>query len=228
VLAVAKGDDLLFEARAPACLALCDRIGSRLRRASEASRRAAQLFEELGDVQGEANALATFAHVTMLLGRNDEAVEAAILGVRLCDTRAASPQAVLAHNCLGLAYTWSGDHDRADASLEAAVAVARRCVPEVSIYQPRLNQVWVEASRLLDERYQTGTMKSLARMAALADECAQLERAGKGLSVLPGLQAMARTISFASAALLGVWQGDVVAAQRAIDSAIRSRSGVMT
>ncbi|HMC15823.1 MAG TPA: GGDEF domain-containing protein, partial [Albitalea sp.] len=182
------------------------------------------------DVRGEADALTTFAHVTMLLGRNDEAVEAAILCVRLCDTKTPQPQTVLAHNCLGLAYSWSGDHDRADVSLEAAVQLARRCVPAVSIYQPRLNQVWVEASRLLDERYQTGTMKSLARMERLADECGQLERSGQGQSVLPGLQAMARTISFASAALLAAWQGRLDAARLAIESARHSRSGsgVMT
>jgi diguanylate cyclase (GGDEF)-like protein len=229
VLAGAKGTDLLHEARALSCLALCDRIGSRLRRASEASRRAAQIFEQLGDAQGEASALATLAHVCMLLGRNDEAVEAALLSVRLCDTGMPHPQAVLAHNCLGLTYSWSGDHDRADASLETAVQVAQRCVPAVSIYQPRLNQVFVEASRLLDERYQTGRIKSLTRMRALVEECWQLERSGLGLSVLPGLRSMARTISLASSALLTVWQGDFVAAKRAIEAAARSLSpDVMT
>ena len=228
VLLEAKGVDLHLEARALSCLAHCDRVGSRLRRAGEASRRAAQLFEQFGDVQGEANALTTLAHVCMLLGRNDEAVEAALLCVRLCDLQVPQPQTVLAHNCLGLAYSWSGDHDRADASLELAVQVARRCVPAVSIYQPRLNQVWVEASRLLDERYQTGGMKSLKRLEALATECRELERAGEGLAVLPGLQAMARTISFASVALVATWLGDFVGARLAIESANRSLSGVMT
>jgi len=228
VLKEAKGVDLHLEARALSCLAHCDRVGSRLRRAGEASRRAAQLFEQFGDVQGEANALTTLAHVCMLLGRNDEAVEAALLCVRLCDLQVPQPQAVLAHNCLGLAYSWSGDHDRADASLELAVQVARRCVPAVSIYQPRLNQMWVEASRLLDERYQTGGMKSLARLEALAAECQQLERSGQGLSVMPGLQAMARTISFASMALVVTWRGDFAGARLAIESATRSLSGVMT
>ena len=228
VLLEAKGVDLHLEARALSCLAHCDRVGSRLRRAGEASRRAAQLFEQFGDVQGEANALTTLAHVCMLLGRNDEAVEAALLCVRLCDLQVAQPQTVLAHNCLGLAYSWSGDHDRADASLELAVQVARRCVPAVSIYQPRLNQVWVEASRLLDERYQTGSMKSLKRLEALATECRELERSGEGLSVLPGLQAMARTISFASVALVATWRGDFADAKLAIESATRSLSGVMT
>ncbi len=219
VLVNAQSVDLHLEARVLSCLAHCDRLGSRLRRASETSRRAAQIFEQLGDVNGEASALTTLAHVSMLLGRNDTAVEAALLCVRLCGTQAPRPQAVLANNSLGLAYSWSGDHDRADAALEQAVAAARGCVPPVSIYQPRLNQIWVEASRLLDERYQTGGMQSLARLAKLVAECDELERAGQAVSVLPGLQFMRLPIAHASAGLLFVWQGDPAAARTALAKA---------
>ncbi|MDB5850367.1 MAG: hypothetical protein JWP29_4119 [Rhodoferax sp.] len=224
VLAAVAGDDRHYEARALACLAHCDRVGSKLRRASEAARRAAQLFEQLGDVQGEASALTTLAHATMLLGRNEEAVEAAILATRLCDVGAPRPQTVLAYNVLGLAYCWSGDHARADASLERAVRTAQGCQPAVSIYQPRINQVWVEASRLVDERYQTGRMQSLAKLDRLMKECLALEAAGMGVSVLPGLRAMARTISFSSTSLLAIWQGDYSAARRALESARLSLS----
>lgn len=228
VLNGAKGFDIDLEARALSCLAHCDRIGSRLRRASEASRRAAQLFEQLGDVAGEANALTTLTHVLMLLGHNDEAVEAALLCVRLCEKQPPQSQTVLAHNCLGLAYSWAGDHDRGDASLELAVQAAQRCTPPISIYQPRLNQVWVEASRLLDERFQTGTMKSLARLDSLLAECHRLEASGSGQPVLPGLQSMARTLSLASSALVAVWQGDLGLGQAKIDEATRSLSKVTT
>jgi diguanylate cyclase (GGDEF)-like protein len=224
----AHGSNAALEAHALSCLAHCDRVASRLRRASEASRRAVQIFEQLGDVHGEAHALTTLAHVSMLLGRNDEAVEAALLAVRLGESWAPQRQTVLAHNCLGLAYSWSGDHDRADVALDAAVDVARRCVPAISVYQPRLNQVWVEASRLLDERYQSGAMKSLRRMAALMDECSALERTGQGYPVLPGLKPMAHTISLASSALLDVWQGDLRAAPAAIDAARQSLADTPT
>lgn len=228
VLKNARGLDLHVEARALSCLAHCDRVSSRLRRAAETSRRAAQLFEQLGDVQGEANALTTLTHVCMLLGRNDEAVEAGLLCVRLCDKLPPQAQTVLAHNCLGLAYAWSGDYDRGDASLEMAVQAAQRCVPPVSIYQPRLNQIWVEASRLLDERYQTGAIRSLARMEALTAECRALERDGNGLAVLPGLQSMARTISLASGGLLAAWQGRLDEATQTVAAAAKSLSGTMT
>jgi len=228
VLTRAGGTSLRAEAQALACLAHCDRVGSRLRRASEAARRAAQLFEQIGDSQGEANALTTLGHVTMLLGRNEEAIEAALLSTRLCDTGAPNPQTVLAYNGLGLAYCWSGDHARADAALDNAVSVAQRCAPPLSIYQPRLNQVWVEAARLIDERYQCGEMTSLQKLDRLMNECWELERTGKGLSVLPGLQSMARTISLASASLLASWQGDLPAARTALASAARSLTSVVT
>jgi diguanylate cyclase (GGDEF)-like protein len=239
----ARGVDLRLEAQALACLAHCDRIGSRLRRASTTARRAAQIFEHLGDTEGEAGALITLTHVSMLLGRNEEAVEAALLSVRLCDgsglrgatdddaqpcERPPNPQAVLAHNCLGLAFSWSGDHVRGAASLERAVDRARRCVPPVSVYQPRLNQVFVEASRLLDERYQTGRMGSLDHMEELLQECWQLEREGSGQHPLPGMRSMARVISLASTALLAAWQGRYDAATLAIESATRTLSGGMT
>ncbi|WP_187395172.1 tetratricopeptide repeat-containing diguanylate cyclase [Pigmentiphaga aceris] len=211
-----------LEARALASLAHCDRISSRLRLATEASRRAAHLFEQLGDAQGEANALITLAHVCILLGRNDEAVEAALLSVRLCETKAPQPQLVLAYNCLGIAYSWAGDHDRADASLAAAIKVAQHCVPVASAYQPLLNQVWVEASRLIDERFQTGTMSSLSRLEALAAECKALEAAGLSSSLLPGLQSMGEVISNASWALLEAWQGDIAAADKSVALAVQS------
>jgi diguanylate cyclase (GGDEF)-like protein len=229
VLVAASGvSDHLLEARALSCIAHCDRIASRLRRASELSRRAAQLFEQLGDAHGEAGALATLAHVCMLLGRNDEAIEAALLCVRLCDAEVPRAQTVVAYNCLGLTYSWSGDYDRADAALETAVRAAAACVPAVSAYQPRLNQMWVEASRLIDERYQTGVMPSLARLASLGQECRELESSGDARPVLPGLQSIARTISAASSALVSVWQGDFAAARLAIAAATQNVSDTMS
>ena len=212
-LSMARDVNPRLEARALASLAHCDRISSRLRLATEASRRAAHLFEQLGDTQGEANALITLAHVCILLGRNDEAVEAALLSVRLCETKAPQPQSVLAYNCLGIAYSWAGDHDRADAALAAAIQVAQRCVPVASSYQPLLNQVWVEASRLIDERFHTGAMSSLSRLEILVAECKALEANGQSSSLLPGLYAMGQVISNASWALMEAWQGDIAGAE---------------
>lgn len=214
--------DTLSEAHALSYLSHCDRIDSRLRRAAETSRQAAQLFEQLGDADGEAKALMTLAQVSMLLGRNEEAVEAALLSVRLCGLRSPRPLAALALNSLGLAYSWSGDHERAHTTLESAVDVARRCEPPISVYQPRLNQVWVEASRLVDERYHTGSMTSLQRLADLMAECLALEKTGQGVAPMPGLQSIGRTLSLASQGLVLIWQGRLTQAEAALESAVQS------
>lgn len=219
--ATARGD-LNFQAQALSCLAHCDRVGSRPRRASDASRQAAQIFKQLGDAEGESRALTTLAHVCMLLGRHDEAVDSALLCVRLCDPGTA--QAVLAHNCLGLCYSWGGDHERAAAALETAIRLAALCRPAVSSYQPRINQMWVETSRLIDERFHTGSMKSLVRLETLAAYCKELERAGLGFGVMPGLQAMRDTLSLASYGLLEIWKGKPADAAPLIDGARASLS----
>ncbi|KQW02827.1 hybrid sensor histidine kinase/response regulator [Rhizobacter sp. Root1221] len=216
-----NGANLQQEARALSFLAHCDRLSWRQRRASERSRRAAQLFECVGDVQGEAEALVTLGQVSLhLIGRNDEAVEAALLSVQLCGKLAPGPTAVLAHTCLGLTYSWCcDDPDRADEALETAAKIALRCEPKVSTYQPRLNQLSVEASRLIEVRYQTGRLGSLEKMQALAEECWRLERVGEARHSLPGMQAMGRTISLILTGLLRAWEGDYDAAALAIESA---------
>jgi diguanylate cyclase (GGDEF)-like protein len=65
-------------------------------------------------------------------------------------------------------------------------------------------------------------------MEQLLQECWQLERAGVGLSPLPGMRTMARVISLASTALLAAWQGRADAATLAIESATRTLSGGTT
>jgi diguanylate cyclase (GGDEF)-like protein len=228
LLAAKANSNRHLEAQALACLAHCDRVTQRLRRATDTSRRAAQLFQRLGDAEGEAAALNTLAHACMLLGRNDEAIEAALLSVRLCDVQVSTAQAVLAHNCLGMAYCWSGNFDKANDSLETAIALADRCSPPVSSYQPKLNQLWVEAARLADERYQTGAMSSLKRMGTLVRECRRLERSGDELKFTPGMLPMARTISVVMKGLYSAWQGEIDNTRIYADRAIGSLGGTVT
>ena len=73
--------DQHLQAKALLCLGHGDRLVSRFRRAHDACRKAAQLFRILGDAVGEAEALSTLAHAATCLGRNEEAVEAALLSV---------------------------------------------------------------------------------------------------------------------------------------------------
>ena len=208
-----------MESRALLCLASCDMLLSHLRRASDASRRAAQLSQALNDVTGEATALTKLAHVCTHLGRNEEAIEAALLSVRLCDTLSPQTQTVTAYNYLGTAYGWSGSFDAAQAALEAAIQVALRCSPPVSTYQPRQNQVWVEALRLVAERHESRLQPSLERMKQLLSRSRSLEAAGDSAPLLPGLQVVGRTLSLLQRALLCCWEADYARARIELDSA---------
>ncbi|MES2990753.1 MAG: GGDEF domain-containing protein [Pseudomonadota bacterium] len=228
LLAAKAGADLRSEALALACLAHCDRVAQRLRRASEASRRAAEIFRRIGDNAGESAALNTFAHSTMLLGQSDEALEAALLSVQLCGVGGATASAVLAFNALGMSYCWSGMHDKAAAALDTAVLLAARCEPPMSAYQPKLNQLFVESMRLVNERYQTSAMPALTRMSQLVRECRQLERSNEELRFMPGMLPMARTISLAMKLLWAAWQRDDENARIYADRAVGSLGGAVT
>lgn len=182
-----------LQAEALTCLAQCDHISSRLRRSADTARRAAQIFESLNDTDGEARALTTFAHVCMLLGRIDEAYEAALLAQRLSEMQGPSRQLVIAHTTLGIASCWAGNFERAHSHLETAVVVGSHCTPLVSGYQARLNQAWVEAARLVDERYRTGRLGSLERFAWMVREFSRLETGDHEQLLTVGLAPMTRT-----------------------------------
>jgi diguanylate cyclase (GGDEF)-like protein len=228
LIAAKAGSDLYFEARALSCLAHCDRVSARLRRASVTSRTAARLFKQLGAQEEEATALTTLAHVSMLLGRNDEAVEAALLCVRLCNLESPKPQAVFAHNCLGLAYCWSGNFDLANSALASAIEIAKRCDPPVTTYQPRLNLAWVEAARLVDERYRTSSMQETETFARLVDDFQQLTASHDWVTISAAASPTGGTVSFVLASLLACWQGNAELAKSQADLAVRSLSGTVT
>ena len=210
VLAAAKSRaDVYVEALSLSCLANCERVASRLRRASDASRRAVHLFQRLGAVEEETLALTTLAHLSMLLGRNGEAVETALLCVRLCDLQVPRPQSVLAYNCLGISYSWSGNFALAHAALATAVEVASRCIPEVSAYQPKVNQAWVEAARLVDARYYSERLPSTQKLGQLVMSYRQLENSGNATCVVPGLLFVGKALSHILAGLCRCWQQDI-------------------
>lgn len=157
-------DNKRVEAKALLCLAHCDRMLSRYRRAHRASQLAAQGFQVLGDTSGEVMALTTHAFVAINLGRNEEAVEAALLSVRLSEFLENDEHGVLAYNALGSAYFWSHNFDKAEQVLRTAIQIAEHAKPPLSTFQPRINQWWTQVIRIFYERYYEGALPSLALM----------------------------------------------------------------
>lgn len=170
-------DNKRFEAKALLCLAHCDRQLSRYRRAHHTSQRAAQGFQLLGDTSGEVMALTTHAFAAINLGRNEEAVEAALLSVRLSEFLENEEHSVLSYNALGTAYFWSHDFDKAEQALRTAIRIAEHASPALSSFQPRVNQWWAQVIRIFYERYYDGALPSLALMRMLRESIAQLSGA---------------------------------------------------
>lgn len=200
------------EAKALACIAHSERTVSRFRSAHAASQRSAQLFRIVGDVSGESEALTTLAHVASNLGRNEEAFEAALLGVRLSEHLPPSPQRAAAYNYLGVAFLWACDFDRASSAFESAVQVCRSCSPPINAQQPRLNQLWTECVRIFYEGYHAGGRSSLESLTRATERCLEEFQVGHGEAMLAGALVTRQTLFHLGCSLHKCWTGNLDAA----------------
>jgi len=226
VLSRAKAaGDIRLEAQALAQLANIDRLCSRHRRSVDAATRAALLFKSLGDLADEAVAHTSHANASIVLARPEEAVEAALLSVELGRLAPPGIHAVLAYNALGLAYGWSGNFPAAQAALEAASAVARRCQPPLPDYQLEVNRAWVESMRLTTTRGTTEAKdedaEPLQRLRDRVQSCVDAETAGRAHALLDGFDRPLRALSCLIASLLHAWGGNIGAARAALEEVHR-------
>ena len=198
-----------FEARALLCLAHCDRMLSRYRRAHRASQRAAQLFQLLGDSSGEVMALTTHAFVSVNLGRNEEAVEAALLSVRLSQHLGKDDHSVLSFNALGVAYFWSHSFEKAGQALRTAIELAENTSPRLSTFQPRVNQWWTEVIRVFYERYYVGELPALDQMRALREAIIGLIASGDADSMATGTHVTTEAVLLFGLCLDQCWHGRI-------------------
>ncbi len=198
-----------FEARALLCLAHCDRMLSRYRRAHRASQRAAQLFQLLGDSSGEVMALTTHALVSINLGRSEEAVEAALLSVRLSQYLANDEHSVLAYNALGVAYFWSHSFEKAEQALRTATEIAETAQPPLSAFQPCVNLWWTEVIRVFYERYYVGELPVLEPMRALREAVITLMAGGDALGMSAGTQVTTEAVLVFGLCLDQCWHGRI-------------------
>jgi diguanylate cyclase (GGDEF)-like protein len=202
-----------FEAKALLCLAHCDRMLSRYRRAHRASQRAAQAFQLLGDTPGEVMALSTHAYVAVNLGRNEEAVEAALLSVRLSEFVENAEHSVLSYNALGVAYFWSRNFDKAEQALQTALQIAEQATPPLDTFQPRINQWWNQIIRIFHERFDEGPLPSLALMRVLRESV--MQRHQHCLSTEPVSNVTTEAVLMFAASLDHCWHGQLELAKAA-------------
>jgi diguanylate cyclase (GGDEF)-like protein len=155
---------LQHEAKAQLFLAYCDRTLSRYHRAHRAIQRSAHCYHLLGDTHGEVVALTVLANLCINLGRGEEAVEAALLAVRLSCYLDQPQHAVLSYNALGAAYCWSRSFEKAEQALQMAIEIANGETPRLPDTPSRMHQWWTELVRLFHARWVSGTLPAPDRL----------------------------------------------------------------
>lgn len=212
--------EVAVQATALALLAHSDRLTSKSRRSLEASQQAGFLFRLCGDVAGEVGALATASHAASSLGRNEEAVEAALLAVRLGEKLAVVPQLAISYNNLGIAYFWSRDFENASVALEHAIAVADDCRSLAAAFRPRMNRVCAESLRLSTHRFYSGNLPDTSQMVELMDICSNSVRDDTFACLAEGMKISAKSVQMLFAGLVKCWSGDFRGANADVDAGL--------
>ncbi|MDO9199592.1 diguanylate cyclase [Rhodoferax sp.] len=218
VLGAARAQqDVHLEARALLCLANGDRMVSHFRRANESSQRAATLFQLVGDVSGESEALTTVSYTFSVLGRNEEAVESALLSRHLSGLLPAGPALALSCNYLGVAYAHGCSFDRADEAFTTAIQILERQGLHSDAVLPWLNQCHAEVFRLFCQRYYTGQLPDLERLHALRTVHNPQQDANPSARILQGAYVISQALWALLSGIENCWRGQLEEAQTDVE-----------
>ncbi|MBB3195963.1 GGDEF domain-containing protein [Roseateles terrae] len=166
LLLALEAGDRAHQAQALLHLARCDRALHRPRDARPRCELAARLFRHVGDPAGEAGALSVLAHTASLAGHHEEAIEAALLGLRLAQSQESGVAQVVALQDLGACYVWARSFEPAQQVLRQAADAANACKPRQT---PLAACLWLatgELLRLAGEREQRGQLPALGALEA--------------------------------------------------------------
>ncbi|MET0210559.1 MAG: GGDEF domain-containing protein [Burkholderiaceae bacterium] len=163
LLALDAGDEPQ-QAQALLHLSRAERALHRPGEARARSELAARLFRRLGDAQGEAGALSVLAHSASLAGHHEEAIEAALLGLRLAQQSGDGAALVIALQDMGACHVWARNFDKAHEVLRYAADAANASKPRQSALAACLWIVMAELLRLAGEREQRGQLPPLGAL----------------------------------------------------------------
>ncbi|HQX58359.1 MAG TPA: GGDEF domain-containing protein, partial [Burkholderiaceae bacterium] len=161
------------------------------------------------DISGEVMALSTHAIVSVTLGRSEEAVEAALLSVRLSQFLEHPEHSVLSYNALGVAYFWSHGFEKAEQALQTAVEIAEHAEPQLSTFQPRVNQWWNELLRVFHERYYVGAFTGLDKLRKLLEAIITLIASGDAGGAAAGTHITTEAVLQFGLCLEQCWHGRI-------------------
>lgn len=215
--AVARAD-AGAQAQALAMLAFHDHECGRFRRAAQAAQRASQLFQGQGDLAGEARTLSLLAQAHAASGRDAEALEAAVLAVRLGDLLPPGALQVqlscgLAQACLGARAFDDAESALRDAQARAAERRAEEGGESLALL-PAIGLAWAEVVRLHQQRYFTGVMPPVRTLVQRIAACRPLLDASPTFDGLPAFGRHAQRLARCATALAACWDGDTPTVRR--------------
>jgi diguanylate cyclase (GGDEF)-like protein len=188
-------------------------MASHFRRANESSQRAATLFQLVGDVSGESEALTTVSYTYSVLGRSEEAVEAALLSLHLSETLPPGPALALSHNYLGVAYAYGRSFDKADEAFTSAIQILEREGLGSDALLPWLNRRNTEVFRLFYGRYYTGQLPNLDRLQALREVQKPPVDAHPSARILHGAYVVSEALSLLLTSIENCWRAQLEEAE---------------
>lgn len=214
----ASGDDAPgLQAAALLILAECESAAGKIRLAADLAQQAVHAFRLLHDLGGETDALTLLAHASTMLGRNEEAVESALLAVRLQDDAAPdSVQRIRALNYLGLAQAWSRQFGRAAEALDTAAGLADKAGLGTAAFQPRVNRVYAAVLQLTSERARLGQLPDTPLLRDSLEACRTAVEAADPQVMLPGTYIIGRALWGLLGCMAASWSRDFDAADRAL------------
>jgi diguanylate cyclase (GGDEF)-like protein len=212
-----SADDARSQGQALLCLARCDCAAGRFRRARRAADRAARLFARVRDLSAEVAALALCAQACSFIGQDEDALESALLSANLSKQLAAAPSVSRSHNALGFAYLGCEHFAHSAAAFEVAEQMAETAGQTTSLLVARIGKTWVEAFRLVKERYFLGQLVPSAQLMASIDQCEAMLHEATSLRVLAAGDTDLGELTLLTKALMICWSGAPYEARDTLD-----------
>jgi diguanylate cyclase (GGDEF)-like protein len=187
-------------------MAYCDLAASRVKRARDGARGAAERLKEAGATSDEIDALSLLSRAATQLGRSVEAVEAGAMAVRLSEEVPQGQWTARANLSLAIAYAWAGAAAQADRAFEGAGQAARLHASVAGQLEVSVERLWGHLVRWARERQgqdiapEFGAVAEVVELQRLWDDAPDAEPLTPGGR--HGLRASARlAISLASVLL---------------------------
>lgn len=218
-----EAGDFRLQGEAMHCLAVAElRLLGRFDRALELAERATICFQRCSDEAGECAALSTHAVASVRLGRNERAMESALLAVRLAEHLPDPRRRVQAYHALGVAAYSGRNFDESRNAFQRAIQQARQCDPPLNEFELLVDLAFTECLLHFTERNLGGQRLSLDAASRHVNEAHRLlalaQRDGAdNVSLSPGSHANNLLVLRMSDLLLGIWAGDMAGARVALD-----------